>query len=256
MRMGGAQLSFDLIKINRHGTRQQRTLRMSRAGVANCKGKSIKWFFPHQDIYGLEKSPGTSCTFELKVVRRYAFEASNEIEANKIVQVFRELYGDLPGNHGISPSSSPNLRSLHRSQSDVVNNNNLSSWSSALVEDVSNGGPAAAPGSGGKKATTPTTGGVSVHDFELIKILGRGSFSRVVLVKKKDSDKQYAMKILLKTELKKRNQVEHTNAERKILSNYKHPFIVKLYYSFQTQDKLYMCLEYVNGGELFYHLKR
>lgn len=112
-------------------------------------------------------------------------------------------------------------------------------------------------------SNTRTAGGaksskkrVSIHDFELIKILGRGSFSRVVLVRKKDSGQLYAMKILLKSELKRRNQVEHTNTERRILTNYSHPFIVKLYYSFQTQDKLYMCLEFVSGGELFYHLKR
>lgn len=97
---------------------------------------------------------------------------------------------------------------------------------------------------------------VTINDFELIKIIGRGSFSRVVLVKKKGTNELLAMKVLLKTDLKKRNQVEHTNTEKRILSQYEHPFIVKMYYSFQSADKLYMCLEYVAGGELFFHLKR
>jgi serine/threonine protein kinase len=72
----------------------------------------------------------------------------------------------------------------------------------------------------------------------------------------KESERFFAMKVLLKSELQKRNQVEHTNTEKHILSQYTHPFLVKLYFSFQTTDKLYMCLEYVNGGELFYYLKK
>ncbi len=61
--------------------------------------------------------------------------------------------------------------------------------------------------------------------------------------------------VLDKGELKRRNQVEHTNTEKNILSQYSHPFIVKLYYSFQNHEKLYMCLEYLHGGEMFQHLK-
>ena len=63
------------------------------------------------------------------------------------------------------------------------------------------------------------------------------------------------MKVLKKEELHRRNQVEHTNTEKRILSTLSNPFIVKMYYSFQSVDKLYMCLEYINGGELFFHLK-
>ena len=75
-------------------------------------------------------------------------------------------------------------------------------------------------------------------------------------MKHKDSGKYLAMKCLNKIELQKRNQIEHTNTERSILSTFTHPFIVKMYASFQTSDKLFMCLEFVNGGEMFYHLKK
>jgi len=63
------------------------------------------------------------------------------------------------------------------------------------------------------------------------------------------------MKSLRKEAIIKRKQVDHTRAEKNILQKIQHPFIVKLYYAFQTEDKLYMVLEYVNGGELFFHLK-
>jgi hypothetical protein len=95
---------------------------------------------------------------------------------------------------------------------------------------------------------------ISINDFEFITILGQGSFSKVALVLHKE--KLFAMKVLLKSELQKRNQIEHTITEKHILSQFTHPFLVKLYYSFQTQDKLYMCLEFVSCGELYYHLKK
>ena len=74
-------------------------------------------------------------------------------------------------------------------------------------------------------------------------------------MKKKDGGKIYAMKSLRKEAIIKRKQVDHTRAEKNILQKIQHPFIVQLHYAFQTEDKLYMILEYVYGGELFFHLK-
>lgn len=76
-----------------------------------------------------------------------------------------------------------------------------------------------------------------------------------MLVRKKDTAQVYAMKILKKEMLIERNQVAHTMAERDILRKIQHPFIVNLNFAFQTEDKLYMVLDYINGGELFFHLK-
>tara|TARA_R110002050_G_scaffold62924_3_gene137970 strand:- start:6 stop:404 length:399 start_codon:yes stop_codon:yes gene_type:complete len=78
---------------------------------------------------------------------------------------------------------------------------------------------------------------------------------QVIQVKKKDDGKIYAMKSLRKEAIIKRKQVDHTRAEKSIMQKIQHPFIVKLHYAFQTEDKLYMILEYVYGGELFFHLK-
>lgn len=97
---------------------------------------------------------------------------------------------------------------------------------------------------------------VTQDDFELLNVIGKGSFGKVMQVKKKDDQKIYAMKVLRKEAIIARKQVAHTRAEKSILQKIQHPFIVKLHYAFQTKDKLYMILDFINGGELFYHLKK
>ncbi len=66
----------------------------------------------------------------------------------------------------------------------------------------------------------------------------------------------YAMKILNKKHIIEENQLEHTMAEKIILSYINHPFLVSLKYAFQTDDKIYFIMEFMKGGELFQHLKR
>lgn len=77
------------------------------------------------------------------------------------------------------------------------------------------------------------------------------------LGKHKMTGKHYAIKVLQKKSIVKRNEVKHIMAERNVLlKNLRHPFLVGLHYSFQTGNKLYFVLDYVNGGELFFHLQR
>lgn len=75
---------------------------------------------------------------------------------------------------------------------------------------------------------------VRLEDFDLLKVLGRGSFGKVMQVRKKTDGKVYAMKILKKRAIVARNQVEHTKAERKILQALQHPFLMTLRYAFQV----------------------
>lgn len=74
-------------------------------------------------------------------------------------------------------------------------------------------------------------------------------------VRKKDTGRIYAMKIIRKASIIERDEVEHTLAERNVLAQLQNPFVVNLKYSFQSADKLYLALAFVNGGELFHHLQ-
>jgi len=96
---------------------------------------------------------------------------------------------------------------------------------------------------------------ITMEDFELLKVLGRGAFGKVVLCREKASRTMYAMKILKKSAVFQGKEMEHTLTENRVLQTIRHPFIVGLKYSFTTEDRLCFVTEYVSGGELFIHLK-
>eukprot|EP00613_Pedinella_sp_CCMP2098_P028682 CAMPEP_0171717232 /NCGR_PEP_ID=MMETSP0991-20121206/19906_1 /TAXON_ID=483369 /ORGANISM="non described non described, Strain CCMP2098" /LENGTH=645 /DNA_ID=CAMNT_0012308401 /DNA_START=20 /DNA_END=1957 /DNA_ORIENTATION=- len=172
------------------------------------------------------------------------------IEYSKYSQDFSGVGGG-GGQGGLGLFGSP-FGSSSSSSSDPANN--------ALTQLIGARGP-------GK--------GVGLSDFNLIKVIGQGSFGKVFLVKpnwrvgaasspsppsSSSSAKQqqavYAMKVVKKADVKRRNQTEHTMAERRIMALIRHPFVVPLLFAFQTHEKLYMVTEYCPGGELFFHLKR
>lgn len=130
-----------------------------------------------------------------------------------------------------------------------------------------------------------------VGDYTMVRVLGKGSFGKVILVRQKKNERLYAMKVLKKQNVVKRDQVAHTRAERRVLELCSNrtsrgesdlssqsravsredsesgkenseplggycPFIVQLHAAFQSNDKLYFVLDYCPGGELFVHLSR
>ncbi|KAI0165573.1 Pkinase-domain-containing protein [Xylariaceae sp. FL1272] len=99
-------------------------------------------------------------------------------------------------------------------------------------------------------------GKLKIEDFELLKVVGKGSFGKVMQVKKKDTNRIYALKTIRKAHIISRSEVAHTLAERSVLAQINNPFIVPLKFTFQSPEKLYFVLAFVNGGELFHHLQK
>ncbi|KAG1472738.1 hypothetical protein G6F56_001358 [Rhizopus delemar] len=96
---------------------------------------------------------------------------------------------------------------------------------------------------------------ITFDAFELLRVIGRGSFGKVYVVRKKDTNRIYAMKVLRKSRIISRSEVTHTMAEKTVLAKIRNPFIVPLKFAFQSPDKLYLVLAFINGGELFHHLQ-
>ena len=97
---------------------------------------------------------------------------------------------------------------------------------------------------------------ITSDDFEPLRCLGKGSYGTVLLVKQKATGRLYAQKQFKKASLVVHKKlVQQTKTERQILESVnRHPFVVKLFYAFQDHEKLYLILEYGQGGELFTHL--
>ncbi|OEL14857.1 Serine/threonine-protein kinase AtPK2/AtPK19 [Dichanthelium oligosanthes] len=98
--------------------------------------------------------------------------------------------------------------------------------------------------------------GVGLDDFEVLKLVGQGAFGKVYQVRKKGTSEIYAMKVMRKDKVVEKNNAEYMKAERDILTKVDHPFVVQLRYSFQTKYRLYLVLDFINGGHLFFQLYR
>ncbi|KAL7271789.1 Serine/threonine-protein kinase [Rhizina undulata] len=97
------------------------------------------------------------------------------------------------------------------------------------------------------------------EDFQLLRLIGKGTFGQVYQVRKKDTGRIYAMKVLSKKVIVQKKEVAHTLGERNILvrtATSDSPFIVGLKFSFQTPTDLYLVTDYMSGGELFWHLQK
>ncbi|KAI0403935.1 serine/threonine-protein kinase sck1 [Xylaria palmicola] len=96
-------------------------------------------------------------------------------------------------------------------------------------------------------------------DFQILRLIGKGTFGQVYQVRKKDTSRIYAMKVLSKKVIVQKKEVAHTVGERNILvrtATSESPFIVGLKFSFQTQNDLFLVTDYMSGGELFWHLQK
>ncbi|KAL2053635.1 hypothetical protein ABVK25_005938 [Lepraria finkii] len=97
------------------------------------------------------------------------------------------------------------------------------------------------------------------EDFKILKLIGKGTFGQVYQVRKKDTQRIYAMKVLSKKVIVQKKEVAHTVGERNILvrtATANSPFIVGLKFSFQTPTDLYLVTGFMSGGELFWHLQK
>uniref|UniRef100_A0A1B6CU71 Ribosomal protein S6 kinase n=1 Tax=Clastoptera arizonana TaxID=38151 RepID=A0A1B6CU71_9HEMI len=166
--------------------------------------------------------------------------------SNKLLRLFRRArgrrYSKFKKNHHEDATRPQQPTAKERITVDTVGNgNNGSEHEIELKEVIKEGHEKADP-----------------SQFELLKVLGQGSFGKVFLVRKVvglDSGTLYAMKVLKKATLKVRDRVR-TKMERNILVDVRHPFIVRLHYAFQTEGKLYLILDFLRGGDLFTRLSK
>ena len=270
------QFSDFIVKINPKGKPQERVLLITDRAVYNLLPTDYGKCKRRVDLAAISKVTVAvkSDEFVLHVPSEYDYRLMS-LRKREIVECLRLNYDALTGKSAelkVVMSNQALLKNICRTKAqakkqrklDKKNGLNsptsLAGSSSAGVTTSAVGAGQSAGGNTQRKISRTTTwsgkdSSVSPEDFELIKVIGRGSFGKVMMVRKKDSPKIYAMKILRKQAIIDRNQVEHTRAEREILEEIDHPFLMGLHFAFQTPAKLYLVMDMITGGELFFHLK-
>ncbi|KAM5271392.1 serine/threonine-protein kinase 32C isoform 1-T1 [Ctenodactylus gundi] len=97
---------------------------------------------------------------------------------------------------------------------------------------------------------------VNFDHFQILRAIGKGSFGKVCIVQKRDTDKMYAMKYMNKQQCIERDEVRHVFRELQILQEVEHVFLVNLWYSFQDEEDMFMVVDLLLGGDLRYHLQQ
>lgn len=252
---GDEQVCFSdlLVKINRRDKEQNRALLITDKAVYNLipSGLVCKRRIQLNSIGSISVSQ-SSDEFVIHVVDEYdyRFKSSKKVAiADCICRMIAAKFGKKVRK---VLRDEDTLRSLALTKKEARLQALLKQGHDSDEEDIE--------GSVGSKfemlEDVPNSEKVTVDDFEFMKVIGRGNFGKVMQVKKKDSGEIFALKILKKSAIIAKRQVDHTWSERNILAQAQHPFLMKLRWAFQTDTKLYFVLDFLRGGELFFHLKK
>jgi protein-serine/threonine kinase len=241
-----------LVKSKDESTKQQQQQQQNSSGDLSSASPSVV--------------PSVKVSVSVTEVSESDEESSPKINGVKQIRRISSAPNDIaPSSEVSTPQSSPLDNGLvthtgltNISEVDLNNNpsNKASSKPNCLSPDSAPANRARANSKSYNRSYSSSSakiGNVEVtaNSFEKIKLLGQGDAGKVYLVREKRSSKLFAMKVLNKAEMIKRNKIKRVLAEQEILASSNHPFIVTLYHSFQSEEYLYLCMEYCMGGEFF-----
>ena len=259
-------------KINHYDMSQERMLILTDKALYNLKKKDLKRKLEYTSIQGITIS---KLTYEFVVHgmdSEYDYDYISQ-DRGLIVALIAIYYKVCTGNQlKICSVEEKSLKNFVTSKKEKESNKSFSKMNVGFIIDTNKFVKEICDQEGiklkdsvteakGKSRTKTliskhkTVKTVTFEDFQVIKVLGRGSFGKVCLVEYKPTKEIYAMKSLKKDVLLDQDQVESTLLEKKILQSLEHPFLVGMVFCFQTEERIYFVMSFVRGGELFQHLR-
>jgi len=255
--------SQSLIKINRKGREQQRVMLITDKAIYNLMPRDLAKCRRRIRLENIASVTFSSTSYEFAIhvpeEYDYRFKAKHRVQTDILQTCLSEVYMTKVGDPlAIQPTNIGKLDgvTVTKDVARLQSREERLKRRRELLAQKSQNDPSELDNSPVQEIANSGVDSIGLDSFEMLKVIGRGSFGKVMQVRKKGENNIYAMKILKKKAIIQRNQLEHTKAERKILEALHHPFLMTLRYAFQTETKLYFVLDYYTGGELFFHLKK
>ncbi len=253
--------SNKVVKINKYSISQERNILITNKAIYNLKKKELKRRIEISSLKGITVS-SQSDEFVLhgKDIEYDYNYISNQ--KNLIIEIIASSYKEETGSDILfSDLDLKTLKNLVTQKEEKKKDFNFTRMMINKLSDVKEYCNRYKSSSSIKERSTIYSknkkySNVTINDFRVIKVLGRGSFGKVLLVEFLSTNELYAMKCLKKDVLLESDQIENTLLEKKILAEIEHPFLVGLVFCFQTEERIYFVLPFVSGGELFQHLKK
>ena len=260
-----------ITKINHYGMSQERSIILTDKALYNMKKKSLRRRISYTDIRGITYS---KLTFEFVIHGNddeYDYQYIHQ-DRNLIICFIAVFYQNTAFKPiQLCEVEEKTLKNYVTQKKEKKKDNSFSKMDTKFLIDTADfikqnmkeiqGSESKVDKEEDKKRKNTifskhkTIKTVELDDFQIMKVLGRGSFGKVCLVQYKPTKEYYAMKSLKKDVLVDMDQVESTILEKKILQTLDHPFLVGMIFCFQTEERIYFIMPFVRGGELFQHLR-
>jgi serum/glucocorticoid-regulated kinase 2 len=270
--LNGEKLYFSgmITKINHYGMSQERSIILTDKALYNMKKKSLRRKISYNDIRGITYS---KLTYEFVVHGNddeYDYQYIHQ-ERNLIICFIAIFYQQVAFKPiQLCEVEEKTLKNFVTQKKEKKKDNSFSKMDlkylidtadfiNQNLKEVSANTQVDAKEEKKRKNTLfsrhKTIKSVELDDFQIMKVLGRGTFGKVCLVQYKPTKEYYAMKSLKKDVLLDMDQVQSPILEKKILQSLDHPFLVGMVFCFQTEERIYFIMPFIRGGELFQHLR-
>ncbi|KRX10725.1 Protein kinase-like domain [Pseudocohnilembus persalinus] len=254
-------LTCMIAKFNRKNKKQDRNFMITNQNIFNLSKTSVKRRISVSKIAAISVSVTTS-EFVLHVPEEYDYRYNSNDKRDEIISTLIEVYNQINKRpmryfelNAINLEQYTTTKEDKKKKIDRTPTENGRDLTGEQFRSMLNKNQEQVRNKTNTLYSYKKGEKVTINDFNLLKVVGRGAFGKVMLVEKKDTKEVFALKSIRKEDIIDKDQIEHTKTERVILEHCNSNFLVNLIYAFTTPEKIFFVTQFMRGGELFQHLK-